>query len=170
MFQGESRIGCVWEGSKQPYINDIRFKGSIEAMRDLEIAKRILMEEGFSLVIVKLGEAIYMTKEYGVLGLIDAIEKHGMRLTGASVADKVVGKAAAMLCRYANVGEVYAEVISEKGIRALKEKGIMFEYGKLVPEILNRRRDDTCPFEKLVSNCRDEKECYEKIKSSKMHR
>lgn len=137
-------------------------------MEDLEIAERALKEGGFSLVIVKSGKVMYATRKYGVIGLIEAIDIHGAELTGTSVADKVVGKAAAMLCRYANVGEVYAEVMSESGLKALLEKGIRSEYGKLVPEILNRRKDDVCPFEKLVSDCKDEKECYERIKASDM--
>lgn len=132
---------------------------------DLEIAKKMLREEGFSLVIVKSEIVIHATKEYGVIGLMHAIGNHGARLAGSAVADKVVGKAAAMLCRYAKVAEVYAEVVSEKGLNTLKEKEIRVEYGELVPEILNRRRNDTCPFEKLVAGCSDEKECYEKIKS-----
>lgn len=46
-----------------------------------------------------------------------------------------MGKAAAMLCRYAKVAEAYAEVVSEKGLNTLKEKEIRVEYGELIPEI-----------------------------------
>lgn len=134
-------------------------------MSDLEIAKKMLREEGFSLVVVKSGMIIHTTREYGVIGLIHVIENQGAKLAGSAVADKIVGKAAAMLCRYARVAEVYADVISMKGLNTLREKKIRVEYRELVPEILNRGRDDTCPFEKLVSSCIDEKECYEKIKS-----
>jgi hypothetical protein len=139
----------------------------ISEMSDLEIAKRMLIEEGFSLVIVKSKIVIHAAREYGVIGLMQAIETHGAELAGSAVADKVVGKAAAMLCRYAKIAEVYADVISKKGLNTLREKEIRVEYRELVPEILNRRRNDACPFEKLVSSCIDEKECYEKIKSFK---
>jgi hypothetical protein len=131
---------------------------------DLEIAKKMLRDEGFSLVIVKSGAVIHATREYGVIGLIKAIERHGAELNGSAVADKVAGKAAVMLCRYAKVAEVYAEVISEQGLKMLNEAGIRFEYRELVPKILNRERSDLCPFEKLVANCSNDEECYEKIK------
>jgi hypothetical protein len=133
-------------------------------MNGLETAKRILKNGGFSLVIVKQGAFVHATRKYGVLGLVEAIENHGVELSGAAVADRVVGRAAAMLCRRANIAEVYAEVVSRRGLEALKEKSISVEYDKLVPEILNRMRNDVCPFEKLVADCDDEEECFKKIR------
>jgi hypothetical protein len=133
-------------------------------MVDLEIAKNLLKKKDLSLVIVKSGRLVYETKKYGVIGLLEAIEKHGSELAGAAVADKVVGKAAAMLCRYARVAEVYADVISKRGLKALRNGGVRVEHGELVPEILNRGMDELCPFEKLVMDCRSEEECYRRIR------
>ncbi len=133
-------------------------------MKDLELAKNLLKENALSLAIVKAGRLLYGTREHSMIGMVKAIESHGAELIGASVADRVVGKAAAMLCRYAGVAEVYAHVISEKGLRALKEGGTKVEYFKIVPEILDRNGRETCPFEKLVANCGSEEECYKRIK------
>ncbi|MGQ9478959.1 MAG: DUF1893 domain-containing protein [Thermoproteota archaeon] len=134
-------------------------------MDDLEIAKKILTENDSSLVIVKSGEILYESGEHSIIGLVSAIDKKGARLKGASVADKVVGRAAAMLCQYAGFSSVYAKIISEKGYKVLRKKGINLEYDKMVSEILNRNRSDICPFEKLVAGCEDERECYDEIKS-----
>lgn len=41
---------------------------------DLEIAKKMLREEGFSLIIVKSEMVIHATKEYGVIGLMRLLE------------------------------------------------------------------------------------------------
>ena len=131
-------------------------------MDNLEIAKNELRNKNLSLVIVKSKKIIFSTSEYGVKGLMKAIG--GQDLHGASVADTVVGKAAAMLCLYANITDVYAVVMSERGLNILKNR-MKFEYEKLVPNILNKKKDDICPFEKLVADCDDEKECYEKIKN-----
>jgi hypothetical protein len=136
-------------------------------MNGLETAKRILKNGGFSLVIVKPGIVVHATNKYGVMGLVEAIEKYGVELSGAAVADRVVGKAAAMLCRHANIAEVHAEVISRRGLDVLRERSIKVEYEKLVPEILNRMKNDICPFEKLVADCDSEEECFEKIRSFK---
>ncbi len=43
-------------------------------MEDLEIAKNELREKSLSLVVVKSGKIIFSTREYGVKGLIKAID------------------------------------------------------------------------------------------------
>ncbi|MEM3660311.1 MAG: DUF1893 domain-containing protein [Thermoproteota archaeon] len=136
-------------------------------MKDLETAKRILKDQGFSLVIVKPGILFHATRKYGVIGLVEAIENYGVELSGAAAADRIVGRAAAMLCLYANIAAVYAEVISRKALNVLSEKNVMVEYETLVPEILNRMKNDVCPFEKLIADCSKEEECFEKIRRFK---
>jgi hypothetical protein len=131
---------------------------------DLEIAKKVLKEKNFSLVIVNSGKIIFESKNEGVSDFLKAIENHGEELKGSSVADSVVGKAIAMLCRYAKVKAVYAFTISEKGAEALRKGKIFFEFEKIVPVIMNENRDDICPFEKLVLKLEDEEESYKKIK------
>jgi hypothetical protein len=86
-------------------------------------------------------------------------------LHGASVADRIVGRAAALLCVYCGVKAVYAVVLSDGGERVLKENSVSLEFESLVPSILNRQRTETCPFEKIVSTVSDGEEAYEKLKS-----
>jgi len=135
------------------------------ANSDLLIAKQELKEKNLNLVIVKSKKIILATKEYGITGLIKAVDRYGEELHGSSIADMVVGKAAAMLCRYARIVAVYAGVMSKTAVDVLIETGIKFEYDKLVANILNRSKTDVCPFEKLTADCTDEKECYERIKN-----
>lgn len=133
----------------------------------LETARRMLKEQSFSLVIVKPGILVHATRKYGVIGLVEAIENYGVELSGAAAADRIVGRAAAMLCLYANIAAVYAEVISRKALNVLSEKNVKVEYETLVPEILNRMKNDVCPFEKLIADCSKEEECFEKIRHFK---
>lgn len=133
----------------------------------LETARRMLKEQSFSLVIVKPGILVHATRKYGVIGLVEAIENYGVELSGAAAADRIVGRAAAMLCLYANIAAVYAEVISRKALNVLSEKNVKVEYETLVPEILNRMKNDVCPFEKLIADCSKEEECFEKIRRFK---
>ncbi|MEM3712191.1 MAG: DUF1893 domain-containing protein [Thermoproteota archaeon] len=131
-------------------------------MDDLEIAKRLLSEEGFSLAIVKSGKAIYTANNHGVKSFLDAIEKHGDELAGSTVADRVVGVAVAMLCKYSKIKKVYGGVMSIKALEKLLESGIITQYGMLVPEILDSSRIKTCPLERIAASCKDEVEFYEK--------
>lgn len=127
---------------------------------DLDIAKRKLAAEQLSLVVVKQRKPIFTSEAPGVRGLVDALKECRSSLVGAAVADKVVGKAAALLCAYAEFSRVYACVMSELGSSVLKRFSIPFEHESLVPNILNRYGSGMCPFERLVLNIDSPKEAY----------
>jgi len=131
---------------------------------DLELAKLKLTKNDLSLVIVKNGQTVFETKKQGVSGFLQAIETLDQNLAGASVADKIVGVAAAMLCVYSKVSSVFALTISESGIHALKENNIVCLFEKKVENILNRDKTDVCPFEKLASSAETPAEAYMKVK------
>lgn len=133
--------------------------------RDLELAKLRLKERDLTLVIVKEGKLIFETKSQGVSGFLRAIEKFGKRLVASSVADKIVGAAAAMLCVYSEIASVFAVMISEEGIKVLEDNDIIYQFEKQVPNILNHDKTDICPFEKLAIASKDPKEAYTKLKS-----
>jgi len=133
--------------------------------QDLELAKLKLIEEDLSLVIVKRGEVIFETKKQGITGFLQAIEKQDKNLVAASAADKIVGVAAAMLCVYAGITSVFALTISEEGIMVLEDNNITYLSEKKVPNILNRNKNDVCPFEKLAMASGSSEEAYVKLKS-----
>ncbi len=133
--------------------------------QDLELAKLKLIEEDLSLVIVKKGKALFETQKQGITGFLEAIERLDKNLIAASVADKIIGVAAAMLCVYAGVASVFALTISEEGIKVLGDNNIAYRFEKTVPNILNRDKKDVCPFEKLAMNSVSPEEAYVKLKS-----
>ena len=134
-------------------------------MMDLEKAKRVLRDKNQSLVIVKDGRTIFHSDSSGIDSLLQAIEKLGEQLFGASVADKVVGKAAALLLAYSRVARVYAATLSRRGLSTLKKNGIPVEYDLLVPEILDKERRNICPFEKFVSKIESPTHAFEELKT-----
>lgn len=115
---------------------------------DLEIAKQHLTSENKALVLVRDGRIIASSSGHGIADLLRFIETLGSELAGASIADKVVGKAVVLLIRYAGIVAVYAGMMSESAKKALQGTEISYSYGKLVPTILNRAGDDLCPMEK----------------------
>jgi hypothetical protein len=133
--------------------------------RNLDLAKSRLKDRDLTLAIVKEGKVVFETKSQGVGGFLQAIEKLGKRLVGSSVADKIVGAAAAMLCAFSGVSSVFAVTISEEGIRVLEDNNIICRFEQEVPNILNHDKTDVCPFEKLVTGSTDPKEAYAKLKS-----
>ena len=133
--------------------------------QDLELAKLKLIKEDLSLVIVKNGKVIFETKKQGISGFLQAIEKLNKNLVAASAADKIVGVAAAMLCVYSGVVSVFALTISEEAIRVLENNNISCKFEKKVWNILNRDKNDVCPFEKVAMASGSSDEAYVKLKS-----
>ena len=135
-------------------------------MDDLTTARKRLREKGLSLVFVRDSKVVFETSVEGLRGFVQAIETMSDSLTRSSIADRIVGKAAALLCAYCKAKAVFAFTMSQSGLKTLKTHKIPSEFESLVPTILNRKKTDRCPFEKLVQNTTDPKEAYEKIRES----
>ncbi len=134
-------------------------------MSDLDIAKSKLYEEELTLTIVKNGEVIFETGSHRISGFLDAIEQFGAKLEGASVADRVAGKAIALLCVYAKIKEVYAEILSKKAKAVFEENGISHKWRELVDNVLDLNKSGVCPFEKVAAGISDPREAYGAFKA-----
>lgn len=130
-------------------------------MKDITKAKTIL-ESGNTCVLVK-GEMSLTSKQNGIVPMVKFLNDE-IGLEGFSVADKIVGKAVAMLFVLAKVKEVYAEVLSKTAISVLEANGIPYSYKILTDNIINRQGTGLCPMEETVKDIFDCKQAYEKIK------
>lgn len=133
-----------------------------EPMNDLERAKQLLRSEGFTCVLC-LGEQTVTSRRRGVAPLLELLES-GADVVGYSAADKVVGKATAMLYRLLGVRQVYGAVISDAAIRALEAGNIPVSFGEQVPCIVNRAGDGRCPMETATADTDDPPEALAAIK------
>jgi len=134
------------------------------------MAKQRLKQKNLALVIAKQGRVIFETSSHGIGGLLKAIEELGNEMKDSSVADKIVGKAAALLFIHAGVFAVFAVTASEKAIQAMKDNNVLYEFENRVPHILNSERSDICPFEKLVISLSNPKKAYERLKAFAVER
>ncbi|MDR2647847.1 MAG: DUF1893 domain-containing protein [Oscillospiraceae bacterium] len=89
----------------------------------------------------------------GVMPILQLL-RDGDSLRNATVADKVVGRAAAMLLAHGGVHSVYGRVMSEGALAFLRENSIAARCETLVPVILNADGTDVCPLEKRVAKLR----------------
>ena len=119
-------------------------------MRDLELAKEILDKEKLTLALVKDEECFFRSKERGIKPLYIALMNHKEKLKGASAADKIVGKGAALLYIRGEVANIYAKVISKSSVEVLENKKISIEKEKMVPYIKNRDMSGMCPIETMA--------------------
>jgi hypothetical protein len=127
-------------------------------MNDMQIAKQKLTNDSLAFVLVKDGAIIKTGTRDGIGELIEAIDMLGEQASHASLADKIVGKAVAMVARHAQLSAVFSPLMSQAACDALAVDHITFEYGQLVPLILNKRNDGPCPMERLtlpIQNAKD---------------
>jgi len=135
--------------------------------QDLTIAKkRLLSEEGLTLSIVKNRHVIFETASRGISGFLEAIEKFGEgELEEASVADRITGKAIALLCVYSKVKAVYAVILSKSAKDVFEKHAVHHEWSNLVEKILDINKAEVCPFEKLAIKISNPKEAYKMLKA-----
>lgn len=98
--------------------------------------------------------------------LLEAIETLGRdRLRGTIVADKIIGRAAALLIVYMEAAEAHAALISAAAKEVLNRYGLSYYFAKEVQSIKSRDGVIICPFERLVKEISDPEEAYERIKA-----
>lgn len=131
-------------------------------MKDLEKARNHLETGSYTCVVCR-GEDTYFATDRGVKPLLNWLDA-GADMTGASAADKVVGRATAFLYCLLGVSRVYAAVMSRPAAQVLEENGIEAHWGKLVEGIINRRGTGPCPFEETVMDITDSREALAAIR------
>ena len=115
--------------------------------------KSLLEAEDYTCVLYGRDEVI-SSRERGIKPLIGFIDS-GNDFNGFSAADKIVGKAAALLYAYMGVKELYAEVIGRQALEVCEKYGIAVTYGIVTPKIINRKGDGVCPMEEAVEGIND---------------
>ena len=127
------------------------------------VAAKRLLETGACTCVACGGSVAYTSMERGIGPLVGWIES-GTDLSGCSLADRVMGKSAALLCSLLGVREAYAPVVSEQALAVCAASGITVRYDARVPCILNRMGTARCPYEDVVWDIDDPREALAAIK------
>ena len=112
----------------------------------IDLAIRELDEGGYTCV-VRNGQRNYVSNHRGIAPLVHWLEETPCVLKNAVVADKVIGKAAALLLVHGGIKELYTRVISRPAVAVLRRAEISFSYGEMVEYIENRDKTGRCPME-----------------------
>ncbi len=123
---------------------------TLGVMTDVELARQALQRNALAFALVKDGVILRTGKREGIGELLEAVDALGDGIRDASLADKIVGKAVAMIARAAGLRAVYATLASHAAVAALAQDRIPLTYEGLVPLILNKRNDGPCPMERLT--------------------
>lgn len=122
-------------------------------MTATERAKKLLTNGITFAAVGKSGE--YVSSKRGVAPILEKIDSEPDFFDSASVADRVVGKAAAILLEKHGATDIYGEVASRHAKAYLDDKRVNFTYDKMVDHIINRDGTDMCPMEKTVLDIDD---------------
>ena len=125
---------------------------------------RTLHDGGYSCV-VRNGAEIRTCSRRGVADLYRLLKHDPAFLEGASVADKVVGKAAAALLAAGKVRRLHADTISTPALELLRRAGIETTYEREVDHIVDRTQTGWCPLELRCRDARTAEECLPRIEA-----
>lgn len=139
-------------------------------MNNIEKAKERL-KNGASLVLYD-GKEFIEENGKGLSPLLKLLSEKN-DLSRFCAADKIIGKAAALLFVLLKIKNVYGEVLSRKAIPILEKYGINYSFGTVTDSIKNRYGTGICPMEQTVEGIDDAdtalKAIKEKIKTMRMN-
>jgi Domain of unknown function (DUF1893). len=132
-------------------------------MKKLEEAKRIREEQKASCVILKPKGEVVISNDFGIKPLMIELREDKRAFVDAVIADRVVGKAAALLGVLGGVCQMYGEIMSEAACKVLEDNHITYAYGRQVPYIENRDNTGKCPMEETVWEIDDAHQAFDAL-------
>ena len=122
-----------------------------------------ILRSGNHTCVIKTSDAVLTSNKSGIDPIIEWLV-NGYHLKDAIVADKIIGKAAALLYVLADVKVIHADIMSERALVILNKYKITSYYDKLVPLIINRQGNGQCPMEEAVEDIDDPNLAYDVLK------
>lgn len=119
-------------------------------MKELQWAKSLL--KGNCTCVLCTPEGSLTSCARGIRPLLQWYEEG--RLEAAWLADRIIGKAAALLLILGGARGIYAQVMTRSAAELLQRAGIAAQWGSLVETIVNRKGDGPCPMEIAVRELR----------------
>ena len=137
---------------------------SQEIQDDLSLAKEVLSKKEVSIVLISYGKIWREKKGNGIKPILELVEEMGDELSEYVIGDRILGRASAFLCRYANVQAVYSPQATKTAIAILILGGIPCQIDQMIPFIKNRDGTGKCPFEDLLKGIEKPDEAYKILK------
>jgi hypothetical protein len=117
-----------------------------------------------TLRVYKGDKLIFASDKDRLLPLVEYLEKFASHHRNVVIFDKIMGRAAALLCIKANCLEVYSPLGSQLAVEVLGKRGIKYHLTRTVPCIQKPNQKDMCPME-LLSIGKEPEEFYQLIKN-----
>ena len=135
-----------------------------ELTKDMELAREVLSKTDCSIVVISYGKIWKQKTGEGIGPILETIEEMGEDICDSVIGNRFLGRASALLCRYAKAQAVYSPQGTKTGIALLIMGGVPCQVDELIPQIMNRNGDDICPFEKMLKDVTSPEEAYKTLK------
>lgn len=132
----------------------------------LEQAVKILTEKEASCIIYKSEDNVRASEAIGIKPLMVELRKDKNAFEGCVIADKVIGKAAALMMILGKAEAVYGRIMSESAKQVLEQSGIYYGYETMVPYIENRTKTGLCPMEETVLTINEPETAFEELEKT----
>jgi len=117
-------------------------------------------------VIVGENKLAYCSQKRGLTPLLELLDNEPSMLEGAIVGDRIMGRAAAMLCIYAKVKAVFAMSISDEAMELLEKHNILATWQETVAYIVEKDLKSKYKLDVLVKDEEDPAVAAKMIKES----
>jgi len=131
-----------------------------DLLNDIELAREILTNSDYSIVVIRYGKIILKKKGNGIRPILETIDELKDDLKDAVIGDRILGKASALMIRYSKFKAAYSPQATKTAIALLIMGGIPCQVDELIPFIQNRSKDGMCPFEKMLKDIDSPEEAY----------
>lgn len=130
---------------------------------------RISLNQGEkTFVIADDKKLLHYSNKRGLEPLLDLMRNDPAALESAIIGDKIVGRAAALMCIFCNVKAVFALIISDEAIELLEKNGILATWQETVPYIVERDLSSIYKLDLYLKDVEDPNEAVEMIKEYEM--
>ena len=117
-----------------------------------KLTKAIELINNDNTVFAAVSDSDIITSPLKGISFVASLCNENKDLSSYCVADKIVGKAAAMLFVLLNIKVLHAKTLSKAGKKVLEDNGTDFSYDVLTDLIINRTGDGMCPMENAVKD------------------
>lgn len=135
-----------------------------EVLSEIDLAREVITDKNCSFVVIKYGKIWKKAKEPGVKPVLDAIDEMGEDINGSIIGERTLGKASALLFRYAKAAGVYSSKGTKTAIALLIMGGIPCQVDSMIPYIDRYDNSDLFKVDNLLKEIDTPEHAYAILK------
>ncbi|MCK4901725.1 MAG: DUF1893 domain-containing protein [Thermoplasmatales archaeon] len=135
-----------------------------EIIKDLDLAREILSTTDYYIVVISNEKIWNQKKGEGIRPVLETIREMGEDIYDSIIGVRTLGKASALLSRYAKAKGVYSPQGTKTGIALLIMGGVPCQVDELIPFIKDRDGSGLSHFEKMLKDVISPEEAYKILK------